>query len=40
VVAFGIVHVDRLPRRQDEDFRKVLVLESHMLNSLSFRGVR
>ena len=26
VVAFGIVHVDRLPRGQDEDLRKVLVL--------------
>src|SRR5262249_38259028 len=26
VVAFGIVLVDRLPRRQDEDLRKILVL--------------
>src|SRR5262249_44654347 len=26
VVAFGILHVDRLPRRQDEDLRKILVL--------------
>jgi hypothetical protein len=26
VVAFGIVLVNRLPRRQDEDLRKILIL--------------
>jgi hypothetical protein len=26
VVAFGIVLIDRLPRRQDEDLRKILIL--------------
>jgi len=31
VVAFRIVHVDRLPRRQDEDLGKVLVFREPLV---------
>jgi len=38
VVAFGIVLVDRLPRRQDEDLRKILVLREQHVQLVLVQG--